>query len=62
MTENEGSPGAHVVNIDVAIDIIDACSDSTLYEWRLEIHRFKGPYRAVHPARNELLCLLKEYC
>src|SRR5215510_7493460 len=62
VTEDEGPPGAHVVNIDITIDIIYACSGSTLYEGGLEIHRFKGPHRAVHAARNELLRLLKECC
>jgi hypothetical protein len=28
----------------------------------LEIHRFKGPHRAVHTTRNELLRLLKKRC
>jgi hypothetical protein len=62
VAEDEGPPGSHVVDIDIAVDIIDACSGSTLHEGRLQIHRFKGPHRAVYTARNELLRLLKEGC
>src|SRR5215510_3248089 len=62
VAEDERSPGAHVVDIDITIDIIDACSGSTLNEGRLQIYRLKGSHRTVYTARNELLRLLKKRC
>jgi hypothetical protein len=62
VAEDERPPGAHVVNIDIAIDIIHAGSGSTLNKRGLQIDRFKGSHRAVHTARDELLRLLKERC
>jgi hypothetical protein len=38
VAEDERPPGADVVNIDIPIDIIHACSGSTLNKRRLEMH------------------------
>ena len=62
MTEDQWTPGAHIVDIDIAVDIIDAGSSRTLDEGRWQIDRFKGPHRTVDPTRNEPLRLLKERC
>src|SRR5699024_10614062 len=50
VAQNHGAPGADVVNVAVALHIINAAALCPLDEPGGETHGAVGPHRAVHPA------------
>src|SRR5512140_3584623 len=49
MSEYHRPPGADIVNVFVAVDIIDFAAGCTRYEDGIGSYRFKSADRAVHP-------------
>ena len=57
MPQNHGSPRQDVVNIAVAIDIMQIGSAGFFDKKRMTAHSFKGPDRTIDTAGKELLSL-----
>src|SRR5947209_3070517 len=60
MAENHGSPGLHIVQIAVAIDIIEIGAVSRCNEDGAAAHSAKSPYRTINATRQTFLRLLKK--
>ena len=56
MSKNHRTPGCDVINVFVAIGIIEVCATGFFHEKRCSSHTFECPYRRVDSAWNALLC------
>ena len=54
VTQNERSPGSHVVQVAVAVHVVDAGSLAAIDEQGVASHGAEGSGRRVDSARNEL--------
>jgi hypothetical protein len=59
MSENEWAPGEHVINVAVAVHIVEIGPSSTRDEERLTTHSAEGPHGRIDTARYEALRALK---
>ncbi len=60
MTQNHGSPRAHIVNVGIAIGVEDPGAFGSLDKQRIHTNRAAGTNRAVHATRNDLSSLGKK--
>ena len=56
VAQDHRSPGADVVDVAIAIDVVQIGPFAALEKDRLAPHAAKGPGRAVHAAGHKLLC------
>jgi hypothetical protein len=61
MTQDEWSPRKNVVNIAIAVDIVQVWSTTAFDEQRLSTHGAEGSHRRINPAREHSLGLLEKF-
>src|SRR5439155_2346153 len=60
MPENQGSPGAHEIDVLFTIDVPDPRAIPPLDENGFSANRSKGPNRRIYAPRDDLLCAIEE--
>ena len=57
--QDHRTPRPNVINIGIAIDIVDMRPGGTLNKWWLQASRFVGTHGAINTARNDLCACSK---
>jgi hypothetical protein len=61
MASNERPPGKNIVDVTIAVHIVEVRTCAVLDKEWLPAHSAKGAHWRVHAAREQLLGLLEEF-